>query len=122
MDKAQALHQFWSSFGVDAYDENSVPDNAILPYITYNVATDSLGNVVSLHADLWDKSTSWRKVTQLSEEIAQKIKQHNDYTIKFDGGYIYLCGGTPFAQRVGDPEKDIKRIYINVQAEYLCEY
>lgn len=122
MDKAQALHQFWSSFGVDAYDENSVPDNAMLPYITYNVATDSLGNVVSLHADLWDKSTSWRYVTQLSEKIAQKIKQHNDYTIKFDGGYIYLCDGTPFAQRIGDPEKDIKRIYINVQAEYLCKY
>ena len=36
MDKQQAIHGFWSSFGITAYDENSVPDDAELPYITYN--------------------------------------------------------------------------------------
>mgnify|MGYP007057717663 CR=1 FL=1 len=28
MNKTQALHQFWNSFGIDAYEENSVPDDA----------------------------------------------------------------------------------------------
>ena len=40
MDKAQALHSFWSGFGLTAYDENTVPDGAQLPYITYEVEGD----------------------------------------------------------------------------------
>ena len=122
MDKAQAIHSFWNTFGVPAYDENSVPDGAKFPYLTYNVVTDSLGVVVSLHANIWDKSTSWATVSQLSERIARRIKTYSDYIIEFDDGYIYLCGGTPFAQRLNDENPDIKRIYINVQAEYLCAY
>lgn len=41
MDRAQAIHSFWNSFGLKAYDENTVPDNAKLPYITYEVAVSS---------------------------------------------------------------------------------
>lgn len=122
MDKAQALHQFWNSFGVEAHDENTVPDNATKPYITYNVVEDSLGSVVSLHADLWYRDVSWKGVTDLSKAIAKRIKEGSYVAIPFDGGYIYMSGGTPFAQRIADPDSDIKRIYINVQAEYLCAY
>lgn len=123
MNKEQALHSFWNSFGVNAYDETTVPDQEPFPYITYNMATDSLDNVVSLHADLWFKSNSWRGVTELSEAIAKRIKEKGFVTIPFDGGYIYLDSGSPFAQRVANPDDDsIKRIYINVQAEFLCAY
>ena len=41
MTAEQTLHSFWSSFGLTAYDENSVPDDAVLPYITYSVSYDS---------------------------------------------------------------------------------
>ncbi len=122
MDRVQALKQFWGSFGVEAYDETDVPDDAQYPYITYNSATDSLGGVVPLHADLWFYDASWYSITKLSEAIAKRIKEHGSITIPFDDGYIYMAGGTPFAQRVDDPEQDMKRIYINVQAEYLCAY
>ena len=44
MTKAAALHSFYSSFGLTAYEENSVPDDAEFPYITYNITTDSFGN------------------------------------------------------------------------------
>ena len=40
MNKEQAIHFFWSQFGLPAYDENSVPDDAQMPYITYNVVID----------------------------------------------------------------------------------
>lgn len=122
MNKETALHNFWNSFGVDAYDETSVPDKATFPYITYNMATDSLGNVVPLHAQLWYKSNSWLGVTALKDAIAARITGENYETVKFDGGYIYIAGGTPFAQRIDDENDTIKRIYINAQAEFLCAY
>lgn len=126
MSKEEALYNFWNSFGVDAYDEADVPDDKDLryPYITYNVATDSLNNVVPLHADVYDKGTSWRKARILKDAIAQRLLEHGFVTIPFDNGnYIYLTGGTPFAQRIDDPSNDrIKRYYINLQAEYLCKY
>ena len=50
MTAEQTLHSFWSSFGLTAYDENSVPDDAVLPYITYSVSYDSFDNNVSLTA------------------------------------------------------------------------
>jgi len=122
MDKTQALISFWRSFGVEAYDESTVPDNAGYPRITYSVATDSLNNQVSLSANLWDKSTSWTTVTRLAEQIAERVKGQGYEIQPFDGGYIYIMAGSPFTQRISDPDGDIKRIYINLIAEFLCKY
>ena len=123
-EKEKALHSFWNSFGLKAYDETTVPDDATFPRITYNVVTDSLGGVVSLHADLWYRSNSWQGVTDLSETIARRIKGKGFVSLPIEGGgYIYLSGGKPFSQRIDDPDDDsIKRIYINIQAEYLTAY
>lgn len=120
MDKVQALDKFWNGFALPAYDESSVPDQAQFPYITYSVSMDSLGNVVNLHANLWYRSTSWRESTLKVEEISKDIS-YGFKTIPFDGGYIYITRGAPFAQRMDDPDDNlIKRYYINVQAEFLC--
>lgn len=122
MNKSQALYSFWSSFGFPAYDENSVPDDAKLPYITYSDATDSLGSVVPLSASIWDKNTSWERISLKADEIAKAIGETGYYKMKIDTGYVWMVKGTPFAQRMSDPEKDIKRIYLNVQAEFLTPY
>jgi len=37
MTKAAALHQFFSGFGMDAYTDSSVPDDAVFPYLTYEL-------------------------------------------------------------------------------------
>ena len=123
MDKAQAIHSFWNSFDIPAYDENTVPDNATYPYITYSVATDSLGKLVILNASIWDRSTSWASITQKSEAIAKALGEYGYYKIKLDQGYVWFVKGTPFAQRMRDPiDEQIKRIYLNVQAEFLTAY
>ena len=122
MNKSQALYQFWNSFNIPAYDENSVPDNAPFPYITYHDSTDSLGNVVPLYASVWDKNTSWERVSLKVEEIAKKLGETGYYSMKLDNGYVWFVKGNPFAQRMGDPDKDIKRYYINMQAEFLTPY
>ena len=123
MNKAQAIDTFWNSFNIPAYDENSVPEDATFPYITYSESTDSIGNAVMLNASIWDRSTSWEGISLKAEEIAKKIAEYGHYTIKIDTGYIWLVKGTPFAQRMSDPNDDkVRRIYLNVLGEFLTAY
>lgn len=122
MNKSQALYQFWSGFDLPAYDENSVPDDTPFPYITYSEATDSLGNVVQLTASIWDRNNSWERLSLKTDEIAEKIGKNGYHIMSLDGGYVWFVKGTPFAQRMGDPDKSIKRVYLNVQAEFLTRY
>lgn len=123
-DKVQALYQFWSSFGLLAYDESSVPTGSAapsFPYVTYRVVTDNLGNEVGLTASLWYRSSSWVAISQKAEEIAKRLE--NLSPTRIDGGYMWLKRGSPFAQRMSDPNDDmIRRIYINITAEFLTAY
>ena len=121
MDKVQALNKFWNSFAIPAYDENSVPDKHAMPYITYNVVTDSIGNIVNLYGNLWYNSTSWREVSLKAEEIAQKIG-YGYKLAKLDKGYLYITKSSPFSQRMQETDDTVKRIYINIQVEYLTAY
>lgn len=123
MDKAQAIHQLWAGFGIPAYDALTVPDDAKMPYITYSVATDSLESVVNLNASLWYHSTSWKAIEKKADEIAKEIGAHGFTKLKIDNGYVWFTKGTPFAQRMDDPnDAMIRRIYLNVQAEFLTAY
>lgn len=118
MDAEQAIQSFWSSFTLPAYDENSVPDDAVMPYITYSVEYDSFDNNVSLSASLWYQSTSWAAITAKAHEIRNYISM-GGVTVKTDNGAVWIKRGSPFYQRLGDVEKDVKRIYFNVEAEYI---
>lgn len=120
MDKAQAIHNFWSGFGLPAYDENTVPDNAQTPYITYGTATDSIDRAITLSASLWYRSSSWADIQKKADEIDKFIVSMRPPTIELNDGRLYVTKGTPFAQRMGDPDDTtIKRIYINLMVEFL---
>ena len=67
------IHKFWSGFGLKAYDENSVPDGAQLPYITYEVSEDNFGNELAQTASLWYRSSSWTDITLKEQEISDFI-------------------------------------------------
>ena len=119
MDKAQALHSFWSSFVWPAYDEYTVPTGSSMPYITYEVSTDSLDSPVSLTASLWCHSMSWAEISQKADEIAARLSAGGQ-VIKLDNGFLWLTPGSPFAQRMDEPSDDsVRRIILNVQAEFL---
>lgn len=121
MDKSQAIHTLWSSFGLDAYDQNTVPDDAQMPYITYDVSTGALDDVLVLSGSLWYRSTSWREISQKTEEIAQAVGK-GFWIAKVDGGYLWVTQGNPFSQRMADEDDTIRRIYINLNAEFLTAY
>lgn len=122
MNKDQALNQFWNSFGIPAFDESSVPVHTSFPYLTYQTATDSVGNTLTLSASLWYRESTWKNISDKSEAIAKYIG-YSYKNIKFDDGYLVVYKGSPFAQRMGDPEDDlIKRIVLTIQAEFLSAY
>ena len=118
MNKEQALQEFWSGFDIPAYDENSVPDNATLPYITYTVAVDGFDRPVSLQAAIWYKDTSWEAITNKAEEIAQTIGR-GGVMKSYMNGCVWLKMGTPFEQRIPTLDDMIKRITINIEAEFI---
>ena len=119
MTKAAAIYQFWASFGLPAYEENSVPDTSTFPYITYQLVTDSFENEVILTGSIWYRDTSWLSVNTKAEEISQAIGLGGKL-IDCDGGKIWLKRGSPFAQNMGDDTDDlIKRKYINLSAEFF---
>ena len=119
MTKAAAIYQFWNSFSLTAYEENTVPDDAVFPYITYQLVTDSFDREIPLSASLWYRSESWTAINAKTEEISQKISRGGKI-ISCDGGAIWLKRGQPFAQNMGD-ESDglIKRKYLNITAEFM---
>ena len=122
MDKAQALHNFWSSFSLTAFDEVSAYDKAMeLPseYITYEVQTANIGDPVALTASLWYRSTSWAEISQKADEIASYIG-YGGRTIPVDGGYLWVKLGSPFAQRMAvDQDDSIRRINMNISVDFL---
>ena len=125
MDKWQALHNFWNSFGIPAYDATSVysgENSPEPPYITYEAQTGAVGQILSLTASIWYRSTSWKEISQKADEIAEHIGVGYGI-LDVDGGYLWIVRGQPFAQRMSDPEDDmIRRMYIIVNAEYLTAY
>ena len=119
MTKAAAIYQFWSSFGLTAYEENTVPTDAALPYITYQLVTDSFDREIPLTASIWYRSESWAGINAKTDEISQKISRGGKI-IPCDGGAIWLKRGQPFAQSMGDESDDlIKRKHLNITAEFM---
>ena len=119
MTKASAIYQFWNSFGLTAYEENTVPHDAAFPYITYQLVTDSFDRETLLTASLWYRSESWTAINAKTEEISHTISLGGKI-ISCDDGAIWLKRGQPFAQNMGDESDDlIKRKYLNITAEFI---
>lgn len=119
MTKAAAIYKFWSGFGLTAYEENTVPDDATFPYITYQLVTDSFDREIPLTASIWYRSESWTVINAKTEEISQKISRGGKI-VSCDGGAIWMKRGQPFAQNMGDESDNlIKRKYLNITAEFM---
>ena len=119
MTKAAAIYQFWSGFGLTAFEENTVPDDAAFPYITYQLVTDGFDSEIQLTASIWYRSESWTAINAKTEEISQTISR-GGRIIPCDGGAIWLKRGQPFAQNMRDESDDlIKRKYLNITAEFM---
>lgn len=122
MNEWGAINEFWNSFGVPAFDENTTPDvndKPEYPYITYEMSIGYLDDTVNLSASLWDYSKSWGTLSAIVEKISKKLGR-GGAIVPFDGGVLVINRGTPFAQRASFQELDmIRRIFINIQVQFL---
>lgn len=119
MNKIQTLHMFWNSFGIPAYDENSVPDKAAFPYLTYEVSSDGFGNQIAQTSSLWYRSSSWTDITMKEEQIAEFIGR-GGVMVAYEDGSMWIQKASPWAQRMNDPSDElIRRIVLNVTIEFL---
>lgn len=117
MDKWGALQVFWSGFGLPAYDAITVPENAVMPYITYEARVSDFDEKIGLTASLWYRSTSWAEISQKAEAISADIG--GGAGVEYDGGRLWITKETPFAQRMAEPTDDfVRRIVLQVSGEY----
>lgn len=134
MNKQQAYNEFWSGFGLLAWEENSMPDDKVIddliragvaeskyPYIAYQVLADDMGHPVYPTASIYDKSTSWKRIDEVANMISEHIQTMN--TIKLDDGRMFITKGSPFAQHQLESEDlNIRRIILNIGVEFFTEY
>lgn len=127
MDKAQALHKLWSSFGVPAIDEFSAYDPEVMrqlgigfPRITYEVISSNLGEPQTLTVSVWDRATSWTATERIAQRICAFIGWGGQ-VLPVDGGFIkvMLPQNSPSYRRVADTDDSIRRIIINVAVDFL---
>lgn len=119
--KTQAIYNFWSSFGLTAYEENTVPtgENAPkLPYITYAVIENSFDRDTVLNGSLWYSGYSWADADRKAAEINAALG-HGGKMIPYSDGILWVKRGIPFAQHMADENDTIRRIYINLTAEFI---
>ena len=117
MTKAAALHKLFSSFGLTAYEENSVYAMAMqgqapaFPYLTYEGVLDFFGeNDDPISISIWYRTSSWTEVNAKSQEISAVIGRVGT-VIKCDGGYILVQRSQPWGTHMGDDSDDmVKRI------------
>ena len=119
MTKAAALHQFFSRF-MPAYASDSVPENAVLPYLTYTPVFSAFEEgEVNLTVNCWFYTESEEVPNAKVEEISKAIGR-GGVTLRCDDGFIWLKRGSPFAQRIEEQtDKNLKRRYINIDAEFF---
>ena len=127
MTKAAAINEFWNSFGLKAFEENTLLDvdengqeiKPEFPYITYQLVTDSFDREVAATASIWYRTVGWKAINAKAEEISAYIG-FGGKIIKCDGGRIWIKRGQPFAQNMGDEKDDsIKRKYLNLTFEFF---
>lgn len=113
---AKTLHAFYSGFSIPAYAEDSVPDDAKLPYITYTVPQSDVFSSVTHQARVWyatDKGAPSNvevnaKVDEVLAAIGQGVK------LKAGRGFVCIYPGNPKAQP--QPADDATRIvYLNLE-------
>lgn len=112
---ATTLYEFMSGFGLEAYPETNVPDDAVLPYLTYTVPVPEWENGTTLQIRLWYKDTSFVAINGKTDEIMNRIGNGLVvYTDKDKTGSLYFIPGDPFAQPQPVDDPSMKIMYINL--------
>lgn len=108
---ASALYAFYSGFGLPAYQTDAVPDDAVLPYITYLYVEPRYQSPVSHYAQLYMRTNSNAELLAKAGEIIRAIGDG----VVFENGVV-IRPESPLVQILGEGEnRDVRSAYINLQ-------
>ncbi|MCQ2507239.1 MAG: hypothetical protein MJ097_00450 [Dorea sp.] len=102
------------------YAKTSVPDDAILPYLTYEfVDADFLDGDVSIEVDLWNRTESEAEMNRVAREFRHYI--NNNDLIACDEGKMWIKAGNPFSSPIPieGEANGLKGRMINLTIEHL---
>lgn len=116
--KGAALQSFFSSFGIPAYISDNVPDEAILPYITYTPMFDSFNHEVTVNAILWLETESEAAINKKVAEIEQAVK--NGGAVRAcENGALWIRKGHPWCQYLNSGNTNIRERYLTFIVEFF---
>lgn len=120
MTQTAALYKFFSGFDIDAYPNTGVPDEPVLPYLTYEVQQSAFNEgEVYITVQIWYKSDSEAKPNAKAKEIADAIGR-GGHVITCDDGAIWIKRGSPWCiASNAEGDVTIKLRQLNVTLEYL---
>lgn len=109
----KALDTYLNGFGLDAYAEDTVPDDAQFPYITYRVVDPEWHQKATFFVRVWFRTTSNAYVLEKADEITGDIGVGK--RIPFEGGLLMLWPESPKVQVIVDPnDRMVRYAYINL--------
>lgn len=121
MTKGQAIQNFFENFALSVYSSASVPEDAVMPYLTYDCVLDGQFAETSIQVNLWYYSSSEVEANAKAEEIGEVIDTM--YPLPCDKGLIWLKRGSPWCQALYDEASDkVKRRLLNVTAEFMTTH
>lgn len=115
-DTATTLYSFWSSFGIPAYPEYNIPDDAEMPYITYEIVEPEWRSQTNAYARVWYRDTSYVSIARTLDSISQRIGE--GLMLPSGSGFILLFKDTQFIQfQPYEVDGDVKIAYLSMIIE-----
>ena len=103
-DTAKAVYGFFSGFGIPAYAQDAVPDDAELPYITYYLQEPEWSRQASGYAQVWYPSRNRAKLNELTDMIVREIGSEGTLLGCDNGGYVMIRPETPLVSPAASGE------------------
>lgn len=123
MNKYQAMTAFFGSFGLNAYEENSLPTSEPempdFPYLTYPSSVSSGDNEIQLMFSIWYRGESLKPISEKAQEISQAIGRV--HSVDCDEGSIFIRL-VNIQGMSDDSDPLVKRKVFTVYAKFITTY
>ena len=107
---AEAMKTFVSSFGLPAYNVQSIPEDVSVPYLAYSLNEPEWNQKTTNYIQGWYRATSNAELTAKADEIIKAIG--TGVTLNTASGYLVIYPETPIVQLMVDG--DYRSFYINI--------
>ena len=117
LNTAAKLKLFFSGFNLPAYTLESVPDEVILPYITYQLIEPEWDQQADGYCQVWYPKNRLSDLLAKADEIAGEIGLMKK--LDHPGGYLILRLGTPAIQIMNDEYSQYAYIKLTINAYHM---